>query len=104
MKIAFLFLIISDIYHEPTWIDFLKGHEDKYSVYIHSKDKMPKDSYFKRCEIPAKIPTSWSKIMKAFIELLREALKDPSNEKFVFLSESSIPLKTFDQAYNHLLS
>ena len=42
--------------------------------------------------------------MKAEIALLKEALKDPANTKFVFLSESTIPIMPFDGVYKHLLS
>jgi hypothetical protein len=41
--------------------------------------------------------------MKAQIELLKEALKDPLNEKFIFVSETTIPLQTFDTTYAALM-
>ena len=42
--------------------------------------------------------------MEAEIALLREALKDPANTKFVFLSESTIPLMSFKGVYEHFLT
>jgi hypothetical protein len=42
--------------------------------------------------------------MNAQIALLKEALKDPNNNKFVFVSESTIPLTTFDVMYERLTS
>ncbi len=103
MKIAFLFLLVGDIYHENCWIDFFKGHEGCYSVYVHSKNGLPEDSPFKKNEIPT-VPTRWGYLMKAEIELLRAALQDPSNTKFVFISDSTIPIQSFEFCYNHLLS
>lgn len=40
--------------------------------------------------------------MLAQIELLKVALKDTTISKFIFLSESSIPLKDFDSIYKRL--
>jgi len=41
--------------------------------------------------------------MNAQIAMLREALKDPDNQKFVFISESTIPLRGFDFMYSELM-
>lgn len=101
MKIAFLFLIINNIYHESCWLNFFKAHENNYTIYIHSKYPMV-NSVFKKYEIPKKVSTTWKNTMRAQIELLKEALKDPLNSKFVFLSESTIPLQAFDYVYQTL--
>ena len=42
--------------------------------------------------------------MKAQIVMLKEALKDPTNEKFIFLSESAIPFCDFETTYNFMTS
>lgn len=102
-KIAFLFLTISEINHEKLWIQFFKGHEDLCTIYIHSKYTFDPKSYFKRYEIEAKIPTTWDMLIEAELGLLREALKNPDNEKFVFLSESTIPLQTSPVVYDTLM-
>ena len=103
-KLAFLFLTIGDIYHEPTWVNFFASHEDFYTLYVHSKHSLSKTSFFKESEIPDKIPTSWANTMRAQVALLREALKNPANEKFVFVSESTIPLRSFKEVYETLMS
>ena len=103
-KIAFLFLTIAEINHEQPWIDFLNGYGDYFSIYIHSKNNFNPQSTFKRYEIPAKIPTRWDLTMGAQIELLREALNDPQNQKFIFLSESTIPLQSFSTVYAEVMS
>lgn len=99
LKIALLFLVVSDIYHQEYWKDFLSGHENQYSVYIHAKDEIPADSAFKQFDIGVKVETTWTNTLKAQIELLRHALKDSANEKFIFLSESTIPFQSFNTVY-----
>ncbi len=103
-KIAFLFLTMGNIYHEAPWVNYFKGHDDHYSLYVHPKKEVSKGSFFHSAVIPHTEETSWANTMKAQIALLREALKDPSNIKFVFSSESTIPLTTFDEMYNRLIS
>lgn len=103
-KIALLFLTIVDVYHQNYWQDFLRGNDGRYSLYVHSKFPMPSDSFFKRYELPIRVPTKWEHVMRAQIELLRQALKDPKNMRFIFLSESTLPLQNFDTVYNTVIS
>ncbi len=102
-KIAFLFLTISNVFHEPTWVKFFSGHEGNYSLYVHPKQDVKRDSFFARAVISERAETRWENILNAQRALLREALKDQTNTKFVFLSESDIPIKTFEEAYQRIL-
>jgi len=102
-KIAFLFLTIGNIFHESVWIKYFEGYQAYYSLYVHSKNELDSYSFFASSTIQEKVPTTWTNTMKAQIALLKEALKDPANEKFVFLSESTIPLSTFENTYVKLL-
>lgn len=102
-KIAFLFLTVGNIFHETCWTDFFKGHEQSYSLYVHAKHGLSKTSPFKCYEIPT-VPTKWGYLMKAQVELLRAALRDPSNKKFIFVSDSAIPIQPFTFCYEHLFS
>lgn len=104
LKIAFLFLTVANIAHETHWQDFFSGHEEHYSVYIHAKNPLSSSSLFKKHELPNTVHTTWSHTMKAQIELLRIALQDPDNEKFIFISELTIPLQDFDHVYRSLMS
>ena len=99
IKIALLFLTVTGIHHETYWQDFLKGYEEQYSLSIHSKEGVPDSSPFKPHELNTSLPTDWTNTMRAQIALLKEALKDPDNEKFIFLSESTIPLQDFPTIY-----
>ena len=78
-KIAFLFLTVSDIFHESVWVKFFKTHEDYYSLYVHPKTDLAAGSFFARAQIQQREETRWENTMKAQIALLREALKDPAN-------------------------
>lgn len=102
-KLAFLFLTIGPIYHETYWQDFFRGNDQRYSVYVHAKNSLPPTSPFKAYELAHPVPTTWSNTMQAQIELLKEALKDPLNEKFIFVSETTIPLQPFDKTYAALM-
>jgi hypothetical protein len=103
VKIALLFLVISDVSHQEYWRDFLHGKNKKYSIYVHSKEPVRNSSWFKKHEISIKIPTQWEHVTKAQIALLREALNDRDNQKFIFLSESTIPLQDFETVYDTVM-
>ena len=100
-KIAFLFLTIADIYHEAMWKDFFQSHESQYTIYVHPKEQVT-SRFFKRYVIPHQAPTSWTNTMRAQVKLLKEALKNPENDKFVYISESTIPLLTFEEVFESL--
>lgn len=105
-KIAFLFLIYDEIENECLWNNFFKGVDrSKYSIYIHHKfDKQL--SFFESYKLNNPIPTDYaeSSLVKAQNLLLHEALKDQQNERFVFLSNSCIPLKSFEHIYKSVFS
>ncbi len=70
---------------------------------MHSKNGVDSRSFFAPSVIGEIVPTTWANTMKAQIALLREALKDQNNSKFVFLSETAIPITSFEHAYMHLM-
>ncbi len=103
-KIAFLFLITDIINKEDLWYDFFKNiDQNKYSIYIHYKtnDQL---KYFNDYKIKNIIETKWADIslVKAEQNLLKEALKDDNNYKFIFVSGSCIPIKDFNYIYDFL--
>jgi hypothetical protein len=104
LKIAFLFLTISGIYHEEYWQDFFRGNEQKYSIHVHSKYDLNTHSWFKQFELPYKMENSWARTMKCQIGMLKEALKDPDNQMFIFCSQNTLPLQSFDFIYDELIS
>jgi Core-2/I-Branching enzyme len=105
-KIAFLFLTIGDINQPNIWTKYLENKQDKYSVYINSKHpETIKTPWLKDKVIPNNVVnTGWGKITEAYHNLLEEAMKDEDNVKFVFISESCIPLKSFDEFYEKMMT
>lgn len=106
-KLAFMFLTRGPLPQERIWERFFQGHEDLFSVYVHAAEEKHswKSVVFKDREIPSK-KVSWGKIdmINAQKRLLANALLDQDNEYFVLLSESCIPLRSFDYIYDYFMN
>ncbi len=102
-KIAFLFLTVGNIFHEKTWVNFFADAKERATIYVHSKYNLKKESFFRKFEMETKVRTRWENTMNAQVELLKEALKDPANQKFIFVSETTIPLQDFDDVYARVM-
>lgn len=103
-KIAFCFLIYDKINNEKIWYDYINCiDKNKYNIYIHYKKNKPL-KYFEKYKIKNTINTSWGgiSIVLAQIEILKNALKDPYNQHFIWLSQACIPIKSFNYIYNNL--
>ncbi|KAJ7970357.1 Core-2/I-branching beta-1,6-N-acetylglucosaminyltransferase family protein [Quillaja saponaria] len=108
-KVAFMFLTKGPIPLSPLWEMFFKGHEGLYTIYIHTPPSyngvVPEDSVFYGRRIPSKlVDLGQPTMIDAERRLLASALLDYSNERFVLLSESCIPLFNFPTVSNYLLS
>ncbi|KAM7279910.1 hypothetical protein ACFE04_007044 [Oxalis oulophora] len=107
-KVAFMFLTKGPVVLAPLWEKFFKGHQGFYSIYVHSTpdfhEDLPETSIFYNRRIPSK-EVQWGmfNMIEAERRLLANALLDISNEQFVLLSESCIPLFNFTTIYNHLM-
>ncbi|XP_074299669.1 glycosyltransferase BC10 [Silene latifolia] len=108
-KVAFMFLTKGPLPLGPLWELFFKGHQGFYSVYLHThpsyNESYPKTSMFYGRRIPSK-EVQWGSISMIDAEkrLLANALLDFSNQRFVLLSESCIPLFNFTTIYNYLIN
>ncbi|CAN1777864.1 Glycosyltransferase BC10, partial [Linum perenne] len=110
-KIAFMFLTVGPLPLAPLWELFFKDQHHLYSIYIHSlpsymngtttSSDFPLDSVFYGRRIPSKGKSS---MVEAERRLLANALLDFSNERFILLSESCIPLFNFTTIYNYLIN
>ncbi|KAK6927309.1 Glycosyl transferase, family 14 [Dillenia turbinata] len=106
-KIAFMFLTKGPLPLAPLWERFLKGNEAYYSVYVHSSPSFradfPPSSVFFRRQIPSQV-AEWGRMSLCDAErrLLTNALLDISNEWFVLLSETCIPLYNFTRVYQYI--
>jgi hypothetical protein len=116
-KIAFIFLTYNNLKRPDIWSRFLDIKDDndninnskyinKFTIYNHAKEpKKITDIVLKDKHIPEHIDTCWGcfAAVEANIFMLKEALKDPLNKKFILLSESCIPIVSFDTLYLELM-
>ncbi|KAL5982847.1 hypothetical protein ACLOJK_016924 [Asimina triloba] len=106
-KVAFMFLTRGPLPLVPLWDRFFRGHEEFYNIYVHAlpgyKLDVPQDSAFFGRQIPSQ-DVKWGSIELADAErrLLANALLDFSNERFVLLSESCIPVYDFTTVYKYI--
>ncbi|CAL5186574.1 unnamed protein product [Lathyrus oleraceus] len=109
-KVAFMFLTKGAVLLAPLWEKFFKGNEGLFSIYIHpnpSFNEMVYDqsSVFYDRRIPSKeVVWGENSMIEAERRLLANALLDFSNQRFVLLSESCIPLFNFSTIYNYLMN
>ncbi|XP_047952465.1 glycosyltransferase BC10-like, partial [Salvia hispanica] len=108
-KVAFMFLTRGPVVLAPLWELFFKGSRGLYSIYVHSNPSFngsePEDSVFHGRRIDSK-EVEWGNVdmIEAERRLLANALLDFSNQYFVLLSESCIPLYNFSTIYSYLLN
>ena len=102
-KIAFLFLTIEDPNFPKIWNSYFYGHKDQYNIYIHPKYPS-KIKWRKKNIIDNLQETQWGYITKAYIELFKISYKDPENYKFITVSESCVPIQSFDNFYNDAIN
>ncbi|KAL9304403.1 hypothetical protein ACSQ67_021666 [Phaseolus vulgaris] len=106
-KIAFMFLTKGPLPMAPLWEKFFKGNERLYSIYVHSLPSysadFPPSSVFHRRQIPSQV-AEWGMMSMCDAErrLLANALLDISNEWFILVSESCIPLQNFSIVYRYI--
>ncbi|KAG7942127.1 hypothetical protein I3843_16G084000 [Carya illinoinensis] len=108
-KVAFMFLTKGPVLLAPLWELFFKGvHDGLFSIYVHPNPSfngtVPQGSVFHGRRIPSKA-VRWGdfNMLEAERRLLANALLDMSNQRFVLLSESCIPLFNFSTIYNYLI-
>ena len=116
-KIAFLFLTYNNLKRPDIWNKFFgidnnnndsnkSKYSNKYTIYTHAKesDKVT-DILLKDKHIPEHIETCWGcpNLVEANILMMKEALKDPMNKKFILVSDSCIPIVSFNKFYNEIM-
>ncbi|PIN18717.1 hypothetical protein CDL12_08609 [Handroanthus impetiginosus] len=107
-KVAFMFMTRGPLPMMPLWDRFFSGQDvDKYSIYVHALPgfelNVSNSSVFYRRQIPSQ-HVEWGSVSLVDGEkrLLANALLDFSNERFVLLSESCIPIYNFQTVYKYL--
>ncbi|KAG4968384.1 hypothetical protein AAZX31_12G154900 [Glycine max] len=106
-KVAFMFLTRGPLPMLPLWERFFHGHSSLFSIYIHAPPRytlnISHSSPFYLRNIPSQ-DVSWGTFTLADAErrLLANALLDFSNERFLLLSETCIPVYDFPTVYRYL--
>lgn len=108
-RVAFLFIVRGEMPHEPLWRRFFEGHESHYSIYVHATPgfRYPEDSVFRGREIPSKpVERLSGSLVDAMRRLIANAILDVamSNEWFVLLCESTIPIRPLPVVYKYLMA
>ncbi|XP_010550149.1 PREDICTED: uncharacterized protein LOC104821087 [Tarenaya hassleriana] len=111
-KVAFLFIARNRLPLDIVWDAFFKGGEDNFSIFVHSRpgfllnEATTRSKYFLDRQVNDSIQVDWGEatMIEAERILLRHALRDPFNHRFVFLSDSCIPLYTFSYTYDYIMS
>jgi hypothetical protein len=97
-KIAYLFLVYSDVYHPQVWEKYFTGESDNVKICCHAANRKQTTTPFIRNNlIPYWVSTKWAGLglVLAHLELIRYALRDPSVQRLVLCSESCIPIKSY---------
>ncbi|KAJ4965007.1 hypothetical protein NE237_016856 [Protea cynaroides] len=107
-KVAFMFLTRGPLPLLPLWEKFFHGHERLFSIYVHALPgyelNVSKTSAFYGRQIPSQdVQWGTSTLTDGERRLLANALLDFSNERFILLSESCIPIFDFTTVYNYLI-
>lgn len=105
-RVAFLFLTRGLPNHAEMWSEYFQGHEERLSVHSHPKEAAEGEGpeWWQKGVLPSLTETKWGDVSLVRAErlLLQEALKNPENEAFVFLSESCVPIKPLSALLAHL--
>lgn len=108
-KICFLFMIYDRFNQPEIWDMFFEAVDTSmYSIFIHSKCDIIDDrsTILKKHVIKERWDTEWGtwSLVNVQNRLLEMGLADPSNTKFLFMSDSHIPIHDFDTVYNCIIN
>lgn len=107
-RVVFLFMVEEEIYHTDYWQAFFEGTDkSQWAGYIHCKshcsDKLLKAMpEFKPVDVQ---PTYYChNLVDAMVSLLKGAIADGGTkyDKFVFVSDSTLPVKPFNEIWEVL--
>ena len=118
--VAFLFLTINgEVTWPEIWADFFAGAADPrmFGVYIHrsnddSPDVEPSPAalaFLAACRgransVPTAADTAWGQLIAAERSLAAGAVKTPENVVFVYVSHTTLPVKSFAEVFETLTS
>lgn len=115
-KLAFLFLAKDKISNDGLWREWLKagmawarqnGKDIPFKVYIHFSEDKPQIPEWPETKANIKaVPSAWGNLNPVMLHLLRMAYADDGNNlfAFMFVSDTTIPLKPFKTIYKDLVN
>nr|XP_043621227.1 glycosyltransferase BC10-like [Erigeron canadensis] len=112
-KIAFLFLVKESVPLDFLWHNFFKNADpENFTIYIHSKpgfifnEATTRSTFFYNRQLEHSVVVGWGKptMIEAEKLLFKAALDDTTNQIFVLLSDSCVPLYNFSYIYTYLMS
>nr|DAD30860.1 TPA_asm: hypothetical protein HUJ06_009711 [Nelumbo nucifera] len=112
-KIAFLFIARNRLPLDVVWDAFFQGEkENRFSIFVHSRPRFlfskatTGSTFFYGRQINDSIQVDWGEatMIQAERVLLKNALADSFNDRFVFVSDSCIPLYNFSYTYDYIMS
>eukprot|EP00927_Polykrikos_kofoidii_P014116 TRINITY_DN16152_c0_g2_i2.p1 TRINITY_DN16152_c0_g2~~TRINITY_DN16152_c0_g2_i2.p1 ORF type:complete len:515 (-),score=88.03 TRINITY_DN16152_c0_g2_i2:60-1469(-) len=110
-KIAFLFMLMRTLSWEKVWAKFFaRQQKSKYSIYVH-RASVQNDSAtdsplaLRRfgSQLVPWVNSTWCALVGVEVAMLRASLLDPNNAQFVFISQDSVPLRSFEYVYDGLI-
>ncbi|XP_059662546.1 glycosyltransferase BC10-like [Cornus florida] len=112
-KVAFMFIARRNLPLDFLWGSFFENADvTNFSIYIHSEpgfvfdETTTRSPFFYDRQLINSIKVGWgeSSMIQAERLLLKAALEDPANRRFVLLSDSCVPLYNFSHIYNYLMA
>ncbi|XP_048330338.1 glycosyltransferase BC10-like isoform X2 [Ziziphus jujuba] len=98
---GFLLLIMQSQYNRITTLTSMHAQKPKIAFLFIARNRLPLDIVW-----DAFFQVDWGEasMIEAERILLRHALEDAYNQRFVFLSDSCIPLYNFNYIYDYIMS
>ncbi|KAF6988499.1 hypothetical protein CFC21_006025 [Triticum aestivum] len=112
-RVAFLFIARNRLPLDLVWDAFFRGdNEGRFSIFVHSRPGFvltratTRSRFFYNRQVNNSVQVDWGEasMIEAERILLSHALKDPFNERFVFVSDSCVPLYNFNYTYDYIMS
>ena len=96
-KVAFMFLTVGPLPLSPLWEKFFKGHEDQYSIYVHSlpgyePDAAPSSVFFGR-HITSQVCLLCTLVSRTFLQ--ETCLQTQYNRQNCFTSTAHLEFSSY---------
>ena len=105
-KLAICFLVTKNIVNLDAWEKWWAGRENMVSVYAHFSQIGPITQPILLNNRVDPVPTRWGDVSLVLAEgqLYKKAIQDKDNVFFVLVSDTCVPVRSFDYIYSRLLA